>query len=89
MTPPDRVTRFCGCVDFALDVLKNLRIAFIHVTMLNDPFDPYCFFETDFGGTYEGLLRHVKENHPHDMPWFRAHVCARSWGNAVKELRLV
>ena len=58
----------------------------MHVSKLNDPFDPYCFFETDFQGKYQNLPMHVRKNHPSDMPWFRAHVTPQNWGNAVNDL---
>jgi hypothetical protein len=85
--PPETVTRFYGNVDFALDVLKNRQIAFVHVSILNDPFDPYCFFETDFGESHPNLIRYVREKHPHDLGWFRAQVTALSWGQTVRELK--
>jgi Protein of unknown function (DUF2971) len=55
--------------------------------MLNDPFDPYCFFETDFGDGFQNLIAHVRKNHPRDLPWFRAHVTPQSWGQTVKDLK--
>jgi hypothetical protein len=84
---PENVTRFYGTVDFALDVLKNRQIAFVHVTMLNDPFDPYGFYETDFGDSYPGLIRYVKEKHPQDLSWFRTCVTPVSWGNTVRGVK--
>jgi hypothetical protein len=86
--PPATVTRFYGNVDFALDVLKRRQIAFVHVSILNDPYDPYCFFETDFGASYPNLIRYVQENHPKDLGWFRARVTALSWRNTVRELKV-
>ena len=41
--PPAAVTRFYGKVDYALDVIRNKQIAFVHVSLLNDPFDPLLF----------------------------------------------
>ncbi len=70
-----------------MDVIKNRQIAFVHISMLNDPFDPYCFFETDFGDTYLNLITHVKQNHPVDLPWFRAHVTPQSWWQTVQGLK--
>lgn len=40
---PQQVVRFYGNVDYAMDVIKNRQIAFVHVSTLNDPFDPYYF----------------------------------------------
>jgi hypothetical protein len=85
---PQHVVRFYGTVDYAVDVLENRQVAFVHVSKLNDPFDPYYFFETDFGDSYKNLIAHVFHNHPNDRPWFRAHVTAQSWGRTVKELKV-
>jgi len=87
ISAPPTVTRFYGTVDYALDLIRNKLIAFVHVSLLNDPFDPYCFFETDFAGKYPNLLRYVQRHHPKDMPWFRAQVTAQSWGETVRELK--
>jgi hypothetical protein len=84
---PQTVTRFYGTVDYAIDVITNRRIAFVHISVLNDPFDPYCFFETDFGDSYHNLLAYVRKNHPTGMPWFRAHVTPQSWGQIVQDLK--
>jgi len=84
---PKRVARFYGTIDYAMDVVENSQIAFVHVSMLNDPFDPYCFFETDFGDSYQNLIAQVKKNHPSDMAWFRARVTPQSWGRTVKDLK--
>jgi hypothetical protein len=86
-TAPSTVTRFYGNVDYALEVLKNKVVAFVHVSLLNDPFDPYCFFETDFEASYTNLLKYVRQHHPKHMPWFRAQVTPQSWGKTVRELR--
>jgi hypothetical protein len=86
-TTPVTVTRFYGTVDYALDVIRSKQIAFVHVSLLNDPFDPYCFFETDFEDKYPNLLRYVRQHHLKDMPWFRAQVTAQSWGKTVRELK--
>jgi hypothetical protein len=83
---PKRVSRFYGRLEFALDVLEERRVAFVHVSMLNDPFDPYCFFETDFGQNYINLLKHVKKVHPKDVSWFRAWVTPQTWGNTVSSI---
>ena len=84
---PQQVVRFYGNVDYAMDVIKNRQIAFVHVSTLNDPFDPYYFFETDFGDSYQNLITYVRRNHPSDLPWFRAHITPQSWGQTVKELK--
>ena len=82
---PQQVTRFYGTVNYAMDVIKNKQIAFVHASMLNDPFDPYCFFETDFEDSYKNLVAHVRKNHPCDLPWFRF----QSWDKPSKTLRRI
>jgi hypothetical protein len=87
MDIPQQVTRFYGSTQFALDVISNKKIAFVHISLLNDPFDPYCFFETDFGDSYQNLIAYVKKSHPQDLRWFMAHVTPQGWGQAVRDLK--
>lgn len=87
MVIPQQVTRFYGNMDFAFDVVENRQIAFIHTSLLNDPFDLDCLFDTAFGDNYAGLIRHVKERHPADVRWFSAHLKPRSWIATVKKLK--
>lgn len=87
MDTPEQVTRFYGTVDHAIDVIEKRQIAFVHVSKLNDPFDPYCFFETDFGDAYQNVLAYVKKSHPRDLQWFRTLVTPQSWGQTVKSLK--
>lgn len=42
--------------EYALDVLRSETLAFIHISKMNDPFDPYFFFELDFDGKYSSIL---------------------------------
>lgn len=83
---PQYVTRFYGVADYAMDVIKNKQIAFVHVATLNDPFDPYCFFETDFGDSYENLTAFVEKHHPGDLSWFKVRVTPASWAQTVSDL---
>lgn len=87
MDIPQQVTRFYGNTEFALDVIENRRIAFVHCSRLNDPFDLYCFFETDFGENYNNLIKYVKSHHPANVRWFRTHVTPLSWITTVNELK--
>jgi hypothetical protein len=86
VTAPIGVTRFYGNTCFGLDVLENQQVALVRATVLNDPFDPYGFFETDFGN-YINLFKYVQTHHAQDRSWFRAHVTAQSWGKTERELR--
>jgi hypothetical protein len=84
---PTNVVRFYGNEDYAVETIARQQIAFVHVSKLNDPFDPYFFFETDFGVSYKKLLGWVEKNHPDALSWFRRHVTADSLGQAVKDVR--
>jgi hypothetical protein len=86
ITAPATVTRFYGNTSFGLDVLDNQQVALVRVALLNDPFDPYGFFETDFGN-YMNLANYVRTHHPHDRGWFRVHVTAQSWGKTEREIK--
>jgi hypothetical protein len=86
-TPPDLLTRFYGNTLFATEVLAERKIAFVHTSKLNDPFDPYFFFETEFREDYQKLLQYIRTNHPKDFQWFINHVPKANWLRAVDELR--
>jgi hypothetical protein len=60
--PPERLTRFYGTVDYAVDVFKASAISFIHVSLMNDPFDPYFEFSNNFGLRYQALRQWVRKN---------------------------
>jgi len=68
---PDHVVRFYGNTNFALDTIANRQITFVHVSMLNDPFDPYLYFETNFDEDYNKLLAYVKGFHADHEAWFK------------------
>jgi hypothetical protein len=68
---PKRVVRFYGNLDFALDVISTRQIALIHVSKINDPFDPYFYFETDFNEDYDRLIAYVTDHHANDLDWFK------------------
>ena len=84
---PQYVTRFYRDLDFALDVVANRQITFVHVSTLNDPFDPYFFMETDFGGSRNVLLKHIAAEHPQDLTWFKANITDDWWQDAMTALK--
>ena len=86
-TVPQYVTRFYGNVDFALDVIANKQITFVHISTLNDPFDPYFFLETDFEEKRGKLLKYIKDNHPSEEQRFKRQVTAESWQQTIKDLK--
>jgi hypothetical protein len=83
---PSTLTRFYGDPAFALEVLEDLKAALVRVTLLNDPFDPYGFFETEFDG-YLGLFRHVMQKHARDLGWFKVNVTSGNWRKTENDLR--
>ncbi|MGO9755413.1 MAG: DUF2971 domain-containing protein [Roseiarcus sp.] len=83
---PKHVVRFYGTVDFALDAIAHRQVTFVHTSKLNDPFDPYFFFETDFEGSYANLLKYVRKKHPDDERWFTRLVPSHSWEQTVAEI---
>jgi hypothetical protein len=83
---PGHVVRFYGTVDFALDAIAHRQVTFVHASKLNDPFDPYFFFETDFDENYETLLRYVQKKRPDDERWFTHHVPRHSWDQTIVDL---
>jgi Protein of unknown function (DUF2971) len=87
METPTTVTRFYGSVDFAVDAIENRQIALVHVKALNDPFDPYCVFETDFGDTYQNFLAAVAKAYPRDALWFSEHMTPSSWEQLVTSIK--
>jgi hypothetical protein len=84
---PDRVTRFYGNPDYALETIASRQITFVHVSALNDPFDPYFFLEIEFGDSYQTLHEYIKENHPAKLSWFGHHVTPESWSQTIKKLK--
>jgi hypothetical protein len=84
---PPRVVRFYGNIDFALDTIAHKQAILIHASKLNDPFDPYFFFETDFNENYDRLLEYVRTKRPNDFGWFIQMVRPDSWQQSVDFVR--
>ena len=68
---PKRVLRFYGNPQYALEDIERKQITFLHKDKLNDPFDPYYYFETDFNEDYQEIINYVKQNHPNNLENFR------------------
>jgi len=84
---PNSVLRFYGNVDFALDTLGTREITLINVSLLNDPFDPYFFFETDFEEDYKAFIDYVSARYPRELGWFLSEMTLEWWQQAVPKLR--
>lgn len=84
--PPERVVRFFGNTDYALETLAYKHITFVHASTLNDPFDPYFFLEIEFGDDYNAFYDYVKRTYPGKLRLFATHVTAASWKKTFHEL---
>jgi len=83
---PTYLCRFYGNTDFALDTIANRHVVFIHVTKLNDPFDPYFFFETSFEDRYDLLLDHICKSHSADFSTFINRWPMSEWTDALAQI---
>ncbi|QSR88578.1 DUF2971 domain-containing protein [Methylacidiphilum caldifontis] len=87
MDIPSNVIRFYSEPKYALEVISNLEIAFIHSNLINDPFDPYFFFETDFDESYQKLSEYIKRKYPSDYElWYKRCVTEDNWNRLIKEI---
>jgi len=84
---PQHVVRFYSNTEFALDAIAHRQIAFVHASLLNDPFDPYFFFETSFDADYDKLLAYVESSHPKYIEWFKVHVPIEHWRQLVVNIK--
>jgi hypothetical protein len=80
---PHKVVRFYGNTDFALEAVAGRQVTLVHVSKLNDPFDPYFFFETDFENDYDRLLSYVRNRSSKDSDWFQSHVPRERWQQSI------
>ena len=86
--PPARLTRFYGNVAYGRDVFRTKEISFIHVSLMNDPFDPYFEFVNDFGDSYRDLMRWVANTHgASQAQWLKKIVPYEAWKNIVDDFR--
>ncbi|KIE59151.1 hypothetical protein A946_03865 [Methylacidiphilum kamchatkense Kam1] len=83
---PTSVIRFYGEPKYALEVVEKKEITFIHNYLMNDPFDPYLVFETDFEKNYQALLQHVRAQHPEDIDWFSRCILESNWQRFLNEI---
>jgi hypothetical protein len=74
-------------MDFVLDTIGARQIALVHSSKLNDPFDPYLFFETDFNADYEVFKEFVSVNHPNDLSWFCQSMSPEMWRTHLNNFR--
>lgn len=82
--PPERVIRFYSNPQYALECIAFKQITFLHIDKLNDPFDPYCHFETDFNEDYQHLIDYVQQNHSGYLQVFKHILPKENWESAAE-----
>ena len=86
--PPQTLTRFYGTLDFAMDLFRHRTIALVHVSKMNDPFDPYFEFLNDFGDRYGAILKWIRQNKDDgEVRWFKRAFPYDAWVQAVRRIR--
>lgn len=86
MGPPQRVLRFYGKIEYALECIALKQITLIHRDKINDPFDPYIYFETDFNADYQVLINHVQQYHGNSLQQFRRCLPKENWESFVNRI---
>jgi len=84
--PPSRVMRFYGNLDYAAEPVGFKEITFLHVDKLNDPFDPYFFFATDFNEDHSALMKHVQQNHKSEFTKFKKLFPQSEWPVTIAKI---
>lgn len=85
--PPNQVMRFYGNVQYALECIALKQITFLHIDKLNDPFDPYFYFETDFNDDYQEIINFIQHNNKNDLLNFKQTLPEEKWERALKGMR--
>lgn len=80
------VIRFYGNLDYAIQSIGFKEITFLHPDKLNDPYDPYFYFTTDFNDDYSALIKCVQQNHAKDLQKFRKRFPEKYWEKFLREI---
>lgn len=81
---PQRLMRFYGNVQYALESIALKQITFLHIDKLNDPFDPYYYFETE---DYHDIINYVQQHHAKNLIYFTQTLPKENWERAVKQIQ--
>lgn len=85
---PDKVVRFYGSLDYALECIAFKEITLIHVDKFNDPFDPVLEFYRECDN-YPAFLDYAQKHHPDQLDEFKARLPEadwEGWGIGLKEM---
>ncbi len=85
---PSHVVRFYGECEYALESIVSKQIAFIRNSELNDPFDPYFIFETDFDDDYDKLTEFVRRTRPDKYNEFVDRLTKARWTSDIEAIRV-
>lgn len=81
---PNTVMRFYGNLEYAIQSIAFKEITFLHSDKLNDPFDPYFYFITDFNENYSTLIDFVQQRHAKDLRYFEDRLPQPNWDKLVE-----
>lgn len=84
---PKRVIRFYGNVQYALGCIALKQITFLHMDKLNDPFDPYYYFETSFNEDYQEIVNFIQQNYKNHLLDFKQTLPKENWERAVNGMQ--
>ncbi len=84
---PRTLARFFGKPKYALEVVAEHKLTFIHTSKLNDPFDPYFYFDTDFDLDYRTMLDFVRKYHHRDFALFISEVPPERWPSRIQGIK--
>ncbi len=84
---PDRVVRFYGNVDYALECIAFKEITFIHQEKMNDPFDPWLEVRTQFNNYYDMLAWEIENKNQAHIDQFKQLISADSFNAAFKTIK--
>jgi hypothetical protein len=82
--PPQRVIRFYGNIQYALECIAFKQITLLHIDKLNDPFDSHFSFETDFNEDYQALINYVQQHRTKDMHKFKKGLPRENWEQFIE-----
>jgi len=79
---PQRVMRFYGKIEYALECIGFKEITLIHKDKINDPFDPYFYFEPDCN-TYQDIINYIQQHHEKSLQQFTLILPKENWGSFI------
>ena len=88
-SPPLSLARFYRTTDYAVELLRDLSIALVRAPLLNDPFDPYFFFETDVSGGFQKFIKDIDAAYPGEGKRIRKVSGPMEWRKTMEGLQKI